>query len=477
MNTKNNYLEYGKLQPQAIEVEESVLGALLLSPICVDEVMSQLFEDVFYKEQNQRIFSSIKKLWTKNVNIDILTVTDQLKKDGELEIVGGALYVAQLTNRVASVANIEHHSKIIIQQWIRREQINIGSVLISDSYSDDLDVFDTMDTTLVNFNRIQEIITGNKTTLTFSDNIKKSIQELEKREKSAKNNEITGIQTGLTDLDKITNGWQKQELVILAARPGMGKTAMMLHFIKSAAKQGKKIELFSLEMSSTRLTDRLILSENDVNPNEYRSGFIKKESKENILSSLIDMSDYDIHIDDKAASNTNYIKSISRIRKRKYGLDMICIDYLQLMGNNENVKGGNREQEVAKISKECKQIAKELDVPVILLCQLSRQVEQRQGAKRPILSDLRESGSIEQDADMVLFVYRPEYYGIAENSEGDNIENMGELIIAKHREGRLDTVTFRHDGFMSKFYDIDVMANPNTNISNQRYEQANFSDF
>lgn len=444
-------MDLSRLQPQARELEEAVLGALMVEKYAPEKVMSYLKTDAFYVEAHQHIYEAIKNLFTSTNPIDILTVTEQLRKEGNLEAAGGAYYITQLTNKVSSAANIEYHAHIVIQKHIQRQLISVAGDIGEKAFEETSDAFELLDDSE---KRLFEIKNESMTKSydSVGDLIDKAIKEIENMQTDVEG--LTGVPTGFTDLDRLTAGWQKSDLIILAARPGMGKTAFVLSMARNAAVLGKKkVALFSLEMSSLQLTKRLISSEAELDADKLRTGKLADHEWQQLHTKISAIEEADIFIDDTPALTVLDLKAKARRLKRQRGIDVIIIDYLQLMRAEEgNKSAGNREQEISYISRSLKGLAKELDIPVIALAQLSRQVEQRQD-KRPMLSDLRESGSIEQDADLVTFIYRPEYYGITQDEEGNDITGLTEIIIRKHRNGSPGTVNLKFIGQYSKFAD------------------------
>lgn len=444
-------LDLSRLQPQARELEEAVLGALMVEKYAPEKVMSYLKTDAFYVDAHQHIYDAIKNLFTSGNPIDILTVTEQLRKEGNLEAAGGAFYITQLTNKVSSAANIEYHAHIVIQKHIQRQLISVAGEIGEKAFEETSDAFELLDDSE---KRLFEIKNESMTKSydTVSDLISKAIKEIENMQTDVEG--LTGVPTGFTELDRLTAGWQKSDLIILAARPGMGKTAFVLSMARNAAVLGKKkVALFSLEMSSLQLTKRLISSEAELDADKLRTGKLADHEWQQLHTKISAIEEADIFIDDTPALTVLDLKAKARRLKRQRNIDVIIIDYLQLMRAEEgNKTAGNREQEISYISRSLKGLAKELDIPVIALAQLSRQVEQRQD-KRPMLSDLRESGSIEQDADLVTFIYRPEYYGITQDEEGNDITGLTEIIIRKHRNGSPGTVNLKFVGQFSKFAD------------------------
>ncbi|TND09957.1 MAG: replicative DNA helicase [Bacteroidetes bacterium] len=447
--------EIGKLPPQATDLEEAVLGALMLEKDALTTVIDILQPRSFYKESHGRIFSAIQNLFQRSEPIDILTVTNELKRTGELEIVGGAYFISQLTNRVASAANVEFHARIISQKYIQRELIRISTDTIKDAYEDTADVFDLLDSAERN---LFSVVEGNirKNYDKMSTLIGQAIKQIElaKNQKSG----VSGVPSGFTALDRVTSGWQNSDLVILAARPAMGKTAFALTLARNAAVEfTKPIAVFSLEMSSLQLVQRLIASESELSSEKLRKGALEEHEFQQLHAKIGRLTEAPIFIDDTPALSVFELRAKARRLKAQHDISMIVIDYLQLMTvGGDSRSSGNREQEISTISRSLKSIAKELNIPVIALSQLSRAVESRGGDKRPQLSDLRESGAIEQDADMVLFIHRPEYYGFTVDAENNSTQGMAEIIIAKHRNGPVGSVNLRFVDRLAKFMDLDL---------------------
>ncbi|MFZ4101007.1 MAG: replicative DNA helicase [Sphingobacterium thalpophilum] len=471
----------GKLPPQALDLEEAVLGALMLEKDALSAVIDILKPDVFYKDSHQKIFEAIQALFQRSSPVDILTVTAQLRQQGDLEMIGGAYYITELTNRVASAANIEYHARIISQKFIQRELIRISTEIISNAYEDTTDIFDLLDHAEKN---LFDIAQNNlrRDSRKMDDIIRESLENLEKIKDKVDG--LTGVPSGFTALDRITSGWQPSDLVIIAARPAMGKTAFVLSCARNAAVQfNKPVVFFSLEMSSVQLVNRLISGETEIEQEKIKRGHLAEWEWQKLHSKIGALTEAPLFIDDTPALNIFEFRAKCRRLKAQYDIQMIIIDYLQLMHGKSDGKGGNREQEIGSISRALKSVAKELNVPVIALSQLSRAVETRPGAaKKPVLSDLRESGSIEQDADMVLFLYRPEYYGLTEDEQGRSTIGIGEVIVAKHRNGETGTVPLRFVGKYVKFIDLEEdfsnagsnNPNPFAGISpSQDFEKSN----
>ncbi|MEX2594191.1 MAG: replicative DNA helicase [Anditalea sp.] len=445
----------GKLPPQAIDLEEAVLGALMLEKDALTAVVDILTAESFYKDSHKEIYQAILDLFNASEPIDLLTVTNQLRRNGKLEIAGGAYFITELTSRVSSAANIEYHARIITEQSMKREMIQIASEIQRDAYEDTTDVFELLDKMEQSLFEISE----NNIRKNYADMrsiMREAITELES--KKGQKDGLTGVPSGFTALDRVTSGWQKSDLVIIAARPAMGKTAFVLSVLRNAAvDHNRPVAIFSLEMSSIQLVNRLISSEAELDSEKIKKGNLADYEWEQLIHKTSKLSSAPLFVDDTPALSILELRAKCRRLKAQSDIQLIVVDYLQLMsGDSKGNMGGNREQEISSISRALKKIAKELSVPVIALSQLSRAVETRGGDKRPQLSDLRESGAIEQDADIVMFLYRPEYYGITEDEEGHSTAGLGEVIIAKHRNGSLQNVKLRFIGKYTKFTDIEM---------------------
>lgn len=450
-NLNQQFIEHGKVPPQAIELEEAVLGAMMLEKDAVSAVIDILQPKVFYKESHQKIFAAIYRLFGKSEPIDILTVTNELKNLGELEMVGGPYYITMLTSRIASAANVEYHARIILQKHIQRELINISSEIIKDAYEDTTDVFNLLDKAEQNLFSVSETNLRRN----FEDMqslVKQAIEDIESARDS--DSHLRGVPSGFVDLDRITTGWQKSDLIILAARPSMGKTALALTMARNIAVDfHRPVAIFSLEMSAVQLVTRLLASESELKAEKLKKGELADYEWEQLHTKIRGLIDAKIFIDDTPALTIFELRAKCRRLKQQHDIQMVFVDYLQLMSGGGDNKG-NREQEISQISRSLKALAKELDVPVLALSQLSRAVENRPGqSKRPILSDLRESGAIEQDADLVLFIYRPEYYGLHELEDGSSTRRLAELIIAKHRNGPKGDVKLKFIDSFARFED------------------------
>ena len=443
-----------KLYPQAIDIEKSVLGGIIIEEDAILEVVNIISVDTFYSSQNKEVYKAILNLFENHLPIDLRTVIDQLKKNGSLEKIGGEEYVVSLIDRVVSGVNIEYHSFLILEYAIKREIINISKEILKQALDPTVDIFNLIDTA------------EQKMLDVSSRNIKKNYSDLNTLLKETistidqkRNNKtgITGIPSGFSGLDALTSGWQKSDLVIIAARPGMGKTAFTLSLVRNAAVMNNTpVALFSLEMSSVQLVSRLISAESELDATKINNGQLENYEWEQLKHKTSIISKAPIYIDDTPALSVSELRTKCRKLKVKHDIQMIVIDYLQLLTSNSLFNKGafNREQEISYISRSLKSLAKELEVPVITPSQLSRAVETRGGDKRPMLSDLRESGAIEQDADIVMFLYRPEYYGLFSEDNDFNIKGITELIIAKHRNGPLDTAFAKFINKYVKFEDV-----------------------
>ncbi len=443
----------GKMPPQDVEVEKSVLGALMLEQDALVDVIDVLHPESFYLPRHQLIYKAISNLFKSSEPVDITLVTEQLRKSGDLDKAGGALYITELTYGVSSSANVAYHARVISERAIKRELIRVSSLIQRKAYDETTDVFELLDETEKTLFEVSES-NIRKSYEDMTSLVVKALDEIKKR--SQQTEDVTGIPTGFYSLDKLTSGWQRSDLIIIAARPGMGKTAFILSCVRNAAvDSGMAAAVFSLEMSSVQLVNRLISSEAELESEKIRKGNLTDHEWEQLHHTVPKLQEAPIYIDDTPGLSLLELRAKCRRLKAQYDIQIVVIDYLQLMQGDSSRKGGNREQEIAAISRGLKNLAKELDVPVIALSQLSRAVETRTGDKRPQLSDLRESGSIEQDADQVVFLYRPEYYGLEEDDNGHSIKGVGEVIFAKNRHGSLDTIPLKFIGQYTKFANLD----------------------
>lgn len=463
---------YGKVPPQARELEEAVLGAVMLEKNAFDAVIELLKPECFYVDAHQRIFRAMQSLANKSQPIDILTVVEELKTREELDIIGGPYYVTKLTNAVVSAANIESHARIILQKFIQRELIRISGEIITDAYEDSTDIFELLDDAE---GKLFEITNQHlRSTIQPIDSVLvdtiRRIEDLRHR-----NEDVTGVPSNFKALDKITYGWQNSDLIILAARPAVGKTAFALNLARNAvmhATQSTAVAFFSLEMSAAQLVQRILAAESEIMLEKIARGKMEEhEMKQLYTKGIQRLSQAPLFIDDTPALNIFELRAKCRKLKNKHNIGMVIIDYLQLMSGTGDNRSGNREQEISNISRNLKGLAKELSIPIIALSQLSREVEKRgakDGSRVPQLSDLRESGAIEQDADLVMFLYRPDYYDINTNAEGEDQKGLTEVKIAKHRNGSLDTIKLKALLHIQKFISWDddpynIMASPGGN--------------
>lgn len=447
---------YGKLPPQAKDLEEAVLGAVMLDKSAFDTVVEILKPECFYVDAHQRIYRAFQTLAQKSLPIDILTVVEELKIKEELEMVGGPYYVTKLTNAVVSVANIEAHSRIVLQKFVQRELIRISGEIISEAYEESTDVFDLMDDAE---DKIFQITNNFLKTdyKEMSSALAQAINRID--ELRTKKEEISGVPSGFASMDRVTYGWQPTDLIILAARPSVGKTAFALNLARNAALHPTKptaVGFFSLEMSASQLVQRILSAESEIMMEKISRGKLEEYEYQQLNTKGIKrLEKAPIYIDDTAALNIFEFRAKARRLVNKHKVGLILIDYLQLMSGSNDNKGGNREQEISTISRNLKALAKELNVPIIALSQLSRAVETRKESKMPQLSDLRESGAIEQDADMVMFIYRPEYYEVMNNENGESTKGETHIRIAKHRNGSLETIKLRALLHIQKFEEWD----------------------
>lgn len=446
-NLENKYKN-----PCDLELEACVLGCLIVNSEIFDTVFSFLKKENFFSESHRNICNAIINLNLNSEKIDLLTVINQLRKEGNLESVGGAHYIVLITSNIGAFSNIENYCKILVEMSMRRDLISNCISIQRECYDYTKDIFDLVDSAEKS---IFEITSSNikenykNINSIVSENLKK-IQTSHQNKGS-----ITGISTGFNLLDKVTCGWQKSDLIIIAARPGMGKTSFALSMIQNSLKKKEiAVGFFSLEMSSEQLVYRMISAESEIENRSLKNGNLEKYEWQKVMSISSKLSKSKIYIDDTPSLSIFELKTKCRRLKSKHNIEMLVIDYLQLMVGDVSKKNFNREQEIASISRTLKNIAKELNIVVVALSQLSRAVESRGGTKKPQLSDLRESGAIEQDADMVILLYRPEYYGITEDENGNSTEGKAELIIAKNRNGALQNIQIEYLNKFTKFSDL-----------------------
>lgn len=446
-------LVYGKTPPQDVEAEKAILGAIMRERHALAEVQDLLTPEKFYLAAHQLIYQAVLKLDQKSQPIEIITVIDELKRTENLATVGGAFAIAKLTNDVVSSANIANHARIVTERWMAREVIKAGGMMMTEGFEDTTDAFELLDRAEGAITRILDSNDRGKIT-PIDSALAKSWNRI--IDLCSKDSSMTGIPTGFIELDKITHGWQDTDLIIMAARPAVGKTALALNLARNAAMDKFKpvpVAFFSLEMSISQLMERLISRESEVYLELIKTGQLNQEQQDFVYKTgILPLSRAPIFIDDTPALNIFELRAKLRRLKNKHGIGFAVIDYLQLMGGTGGK--GNREQEISQISRDLKGLAKELSIPILALSQLSRAVESRT-EKTPQLSDLRESGAIEQDADMVMFLYRPEYYGISADENGNSTSGETHVKIAKHRNGSLDTIKLTAKLNIQKFVDFE----------------------
>ncbi|MBR5729715.1 MAG: replicative DNA helicase [Prevotella sp.] len=441
---------YGHLQPQALEMERVVLGALMIDKDAFSIVSEILRPEVFYEPRNQMIYNAIQTLSMAEKPVDILTVSEQLRKDGALEEVGGPTYIMNLSSNVASSAHVEYHARVLAQKFLARQLISFASVIETKAFDETVDVDELMQEAEGSLFELSQ--KNMRQDFTQIDPVLKDAVDILQRA-AANTDGLTGISTGYFDLDKLTSGWQNSDLVIIAGRPAMGKTAFALSLAKNIAVDNRiPVGFFSLEMSNVQLVNRLISNVCEISGTKILNGQLDREEWKRLDSRMRMLQGAPLYIDDTPGMSIFELRTKARRLVREKKVRLIMIDYLQLM-NASGAKFGSRQEEVSTISRSLKGLAKELDIPILALSQLNRSVEgrdEKQG-KRPMLSDLRESGAIEQDADMVCFVHRPEYYRIFEDEKGNDLRGMAEIIIAKHRKGATDTVLLNFRGEFTRF--------------------------
>ena len=444
--------EFGKLPPQALELEEDVLGAIMLEKEAYSMISDILKADYFYKIAHQKIFEAFVELALNQHPIDMHTVTEMLRKQGTLDEVGGPYYITLLTSRVSSTAHLEYHSQIIVQKYLARELIRLSSEVQTKAFDEKMDVDDLMQEAE---SKLFEITQQNMKKDVVQ--INPVIEEARDRMKdAAKKQGASGIQSGFDALDKITSGWQKSDLIIIAARPAMGKTAFVLSMAKNmAVDQNIPVAIFSLEMSNVQLVNRLLMNVCKLEGEKIKNGQLSPAEWERFEIDVTKLYGAPIYVDDTPSLSILELRSKVRRLVKEHNVQCVIIDYLQLM-NAGGMSYGSREQEVSMISRSLKGLAKEVNLPIIALSQLNRGVEGRSGidGKRPQLSDLRESGAIEQDADMVCFIHRPEYYGLISDKDDNSYEGIAEIIISKHRNGAVGDVRLKFKNVYAKFLNL-----------------------
>ncbi|MFA5443743.1 MAG: replicative DNA helicase [Bacteroidales bacterium] len=446
-------LDMGKVPPQAIDIEEAVLGALLLEPNASLDIVGAVKPEYFYKENHRKIFAAISALVSSHNPVDMYTVAEELKKNEQLDEIGGPYYLSQLTMRVAAASHLEYHSKVLTQKFIQRELINTSYGILRDAFDDTIPADELLDTSQQKLFELGEMNLRRDTRPVRSilGDVLDELSDVQTRDDG-----LSGIPSGFTSLDRMTLGWQKADLVVIAARPSMGKTAFVLTMARNmAVSHNIPVAFFSLEMPDSQLVKRLLVSETGLSSEKIRGGKkLKSFEWEQLNQRIINLTKAPLYIDDTPSLSIFEFRAKARRLVSGMGVKMLIIDYMQLMSGPPELRG-MREQEVAAISRSLKAIAKELNVPVIALSQMNRSSETRGGARRPQLSDLRESGAIEQDADIVIFLYRPEYYGLKEDESGRSLEGIAEVILAKHRNGAVGEFQMQFRNSEIRFLDIN----------------------
>lgn len=452
----------GKTPPQAVDIEEAVLGALMLDQNAIVNTIEMLHPEFFYKPEHQYIFRAIHNLVEKARPVDLLTVVEELRHEGNLENAGGSYFVAQITNHVTSSAHVEHHVRILSEKYIQRELIRISTETIRSAYDETTDVVQLLDGTE---QKLMDINDNNFRSdyQNISDIVNNAMKEIDKA--SQIEGGITGVPSGFEELDYMTAGFHPGTLIIIAARPAMGKTAFALTMMRNMAIDYKKpVAFFSLEMPATEIAMRLIASQSEIESQRLKKGDLEPWMKEQIVAKTQQLNTAPIYIDDSSQLSIFELRAKCRRLKQRYDIKAVFIDYLQLMRGETDNRNANREQEISNISRQLKSLSKELNIPIFALAQLSRAVETRGGNKEPMLSDLRESGAIEQDADMVMFLYRPEYYNIPEDEDHNSTIGMAKVIIAKHRAGGTGRINLRFQGQYARFQNMAAPLGIGNNV-------------
>ena len=454
----------GRVPPQATDVEMSVLGAMLIEREAIPKAIEILPPEAFYSAKHQKIYTAILSLFERGNPVDLVTLTDELKRRDALEDVGGAYYLTELTTQVASAANVEYHARIIAEKSLLRKLIETMTTLVGEAYDSSADAFELLDKAESQIFQISDNQLR-KAASSINDVVKDTLEQLESIH--GRESGITGVPSGFHRLDRLTSGWQQSDLIIIAARPSMGKTAFSLGCAMNAATHPERttpVAIFSLEMGAQQLAQRLLTSEARVDAQAARTGRMNDEDWQRLARAAGKLSEAEIFIDDTPGLSVLELRAKCRRLKAEHDIGLVVVDYLQLMQASSASRHNNREQEIAHISRSLKGLAKELDLPVIALSQLNRGVENRGGDKRPQLSDLRESGSIEQDADVVAFIYRAERYGITVDEQGNSTEGIAEIIIGKQRNGPVGTVELAFVDQYARFENLTARYNDQNNM-------------
>lgn len=441
------------MNPQDAELEEAVLGACLVESKAITLIAGTLRPEMFYQETNREIYAALQSMYDAGLRVDIITVKEELAKRGKLDLIGGPYTLARISGRMASSVHLEYHVKILKQKYIRREMIRGLQELLAASADETIDIADTIVNTHHLLDRVENECGATEHLRSMEQLMEDTIQQVEHRVATSKNG-VTGVPTGLTDLDRLTAGWQSGDLIVCGARPAVGKTAFALHLARSAASAGHHVLVYSLEMNGERLGDRwLLAATTDVDSSHLRTGQLDPGELRRVHEASTELAHLPIHIDDNPSVSIDYVRFSAKLLQSKGLCDAIIIDYLQLCDMKADRSNRNREQEVAQVSRKAKMLAKELNVPVILLSQLNRDSEGRPD-NRPALSDLRESGAIEQDADIVLLLHRPALYGrVTDRKTSYPTEGLGIAIVAKNRNGETGEVYFSHNKSLTKIGD------------------------
>lgn len=463
----------GKLPPYAPDLEEVILGAIILDKNAITTVAGFLKPEHFYSDQHLQIYTSILELFTAGDPIDMRSIVARLRKDGKLEVAGGAFYIAELTSKVNSSANIEYHTRVVIELAMKRDMIQIASQIHQKAYDDTIDSFELKDFAHAQFEGITENFLDTKNKRTAKQVAYEALLNLQNRMAG----QTSGIPTGFDTLDRIIYGWHPGTLVILGGRPGMAKTTLAFQSLYFISKEfGIPTGAFSLEMPSVAVVERLACAESEIESDKVRvgKGALSEYEFERISDSYGKIADCDMYLDDSAALHITDIRARAKQMVQKHGIKILLIDYAQLVRGTVQGQAISRDQEIGNVSRGCKAIAKENKICVILISSLNRGLETRGGDKRPQLSDLRESGSLESDADIVMFLYRPEYYKITEDSDGTSTNGLAEVIVAKHRNGALDTARLKFIGKYTKF--VPWAAEMRTHTERQNFGVAHYKN-
>lgn len=451
--------------PYSIITEERLIGCMITYPEVIDEVTEIIQAEHIYLEELRLIYSSILSAYATS-KVELISIVKELRARNALDRIGGVSYLSRLSSEVlpSNRSNVQIYALEIHNLWTKRELINRAQELIRKAYDSSVPSSEALFYAEAS---VAEIMNGTPTThkTDFLSGIQEAEYAIKKREELSLSGKLSGINTGFDDINRMTGGFQRGNLVILAARPSMGKTAIALEFAKAAAKTEHGCLFISLEMSRLRIVDRIIQGETDISRGNYMSGQLTEKDKEELAEWKHSAKNWNLEISDTKHTMESIKFAYKRAKKVK-PINLIVIDYLQLVSMDGMASGLRKDEKISLITKYLKRLANEEDIPIILLSQLNRASETRGGDKRPMLSDLKESGSIEEDADLVMLLYRPEYYGMVEDAAGNNLKGVGEIIIAKHRDGPVGTIRYRHDGKMSKFYAYNKQVDDDINVSN-----------